>query len=90
MSALFTEILNLSIVSSFLIVAVLILRLLLKKAPKGARYVLWAMVSVRLLVPFSFESNLSLIPNAQYFNENVETSVHRSTSDYKNVIHKWL
>ncbi|MBQ6626728.1 MAG: hypothetical protein IIX27_05500 [Ruminococcus sp.] len=74
MNALFTEILNLSIVSSFLIVAVLILRLLLKKAPKGARYVLWAMVSVRLLVPFSFESKLSLIPNAQRFNENVETS----------------
>lgn len=74
MGAIFTEILNLSIVSSFLIVAVLILRLLIKKAPKGARYVLWAMVSIRLLVPFSLESRLSLLPNAQSFNENVETS----------------
>ncbi len=74
MSTIFTEILNLSVISSFLILAVLILRLLLKKAPKGVRYVLWAMVSIRLLVPFSLESRLSLLPNAQSFNENVETS----------------
>ena len=74
MSAIFTEILNLSVMASFLIFAVLVLRLLTKKAPKGVRYIFWAMVGLRLAVPFSFESRLSLLPNAQSFDASVDTS----------------
>ncbi len=65
MSALFLKILNLSVVSSFLIIAVIVLRAVLKNSPKWIRYVLWAMVGLRLVIPFSFESRLSLIPNMQ-------------------------
>ena len=74
MSAIFTEILNLSVMASFLIFAVLVLRLLTKKAPKGVRYIFWAMVGLRLAVPFSLESRLSLLPNAQSFDASVDTS----------------
>ena len=74
MSAIFTEILNLSVMASFLILAVLMLRVILKKAPKGVRYIFWAMVGLRLIFPFSFESRLSLLPNAQSFDAAIDTS----------------
>ncbi len=80
MSTFFTEILNLSVISSFLIFAVLVLRMLIKKAPKGIRYIFWAMVGLRLLFPFSFESRFSMLPNAQSFNTSVETSTAYVTS----------
>lgn len=62
MEALFLQILSMSISASWLIVAVILIRFLLKKAPKGFRYVLWAMVAVRLLCPVFIESDFSLIP----------------------------
>lgn len=74
MREVFMGILNLSIVSSFLILAVLPLRFLLRKAPKVVRYVLWAMVALRLAVPYNLESNLSIIPNARVFDQNSESS----------------
>ena len=61
----FLKILNMSISASWLILAVFLVRLLLKKAPKWINCVLWALVAVRLLCPFSFESSLSLVPNAE-------------------------
>ena len=74
MITFFTEILNLSVTASFLILAVFVLRIILKKAPKGVRYILWAMVGLRLAIPFSFESRLSILPNAQSFDAGVDTS----------------
>lgn len=65
MRAIFLSVLNLSVQASFLIMAVLLLRIMLKNSPKWVRYILWAIVMVRLLVPFSFESKLSVLPNAQ-------------------------
>ena len=65
MSEIFLEILNRSIASSWIILAVLVLRLLLKKAPKWIAVLLWAVVAVRLICPFSIESVLSLIPSAE-------------------------
>ncbi len=47
---------NMSISASWLIVAVLILRLVLKKAPKWVNVLLWGIVAVRLICPLSFES----------------------------------
>lgn len=69
MEVAFIKIFNMSVVSIWLILAVIILRMLLKNAPKWIRCVMWAMVDVRLVVPFSFESSFSVIPNAQEFNE---------------------
>ena len=65
MSELFLKILNMSISAGWVILAVLVLRLLLKKAPKWVRVALWGVVAVRLLCLFSIESALSLIPSAQ-------------------------
>jgi len=65
MSELFLRIVNMSISASWLILTVLGLRLVLKKAPKWFRVLLWGIVAVRLLFPFSIESALSLIPSAE-------------------------
>lgn len=71
MSDLFLKIVNMSISASWLIFAVLILRLVLKKAPKWGNVLLWGIVAVRLICPFSFESALSLIPSAETFPEKI-------------------
>lgn len=62
MEALFIQILNMSMSASWLILAVIFIRFFLQKAPKGFRYVLWALVAVRLLCPVFFESDFSLLP----------------------------
>lgn len=62
MSGLFLTVLNMSLTASYVALAVIIVRLLLKKAPKVFSYALWAVVLFRLVCPVSFESSLSLIP----------------------------
>ncbi|HWQ76674.1 MAG TPA: M56 family metallopeptidase [Syntrophomonas sp.] len=62
MQDVFLAVLDMSIVASIVILAVLLARLLLKKVPKRFSYILWAVVLFRLLCPFSFESPFSLIP----------------------------
>lgn len=81
MDLIFVKVLNISLVASWLIFAVIILRLLLKNAPKWIRCVMWAMVAVRLVIPFSFESGLSLVPNAQRLNEASYSSTSYIGSD---------
>lgn len=65
MSDLFLKIVNMSISASWLVLAVLLLRFVLKKAPKWVNVLLWGIVAVRLAFPFSIESALSLIPSAE-------------------------
>ena len=65
MTDLFLKIVNMSISASYIILAVVIARLLLKKAPKWITVLLWGMVAFRLVCPFSIESILSLIPKAE-------------------------
>lgn len=72
MSDLFLKLINMSISASWLVFAVLILRLLLKKAPKWVNVLLWGIVAVRLVCPFSIESALSLIPSAETVPMNIE------------------
>ena len=67
MSEVFLKVLNMSIAASWLILAVVVLRLMLKRAPKWIAVLLWGIVALRLAVPFSFESALSLIPSAETF-----------------------
>ena len=59
---LFLQILNMSIIGGIVILFILVSRLFLKKVPKIFSYILWSVALLRLLVPFSFESMLSLIP----------------------------
>ena len=82
MEIIFTEIFNMSVTASILIIAVILLRLILKNAPKWTRYILWLLVALRLVVPFSFESPFSLIPNAQAIN----SATHSSTSYVSSVV----
>ena len=65
MEKVFLQTLNMSITASWLVLAIVILRLILKKAPKAISVFMWALVGVRLICPFSFESILSLIPSAE-------------------------
>lgn len=65
MSEFFLKILNMSIAAGWAVLAVLIIRLLLKKAPKYIAVLLWGIVAIRLICPFSIESALSLIPSAE-------------------------
>ncbi len=65
MSGLFLDVFNMSITASYLVLAVAVVRLLLKKAPKWINCLLWALVGIRLICPFSFESSLSLVPSSQ-------------------------
>lgn len=62
MDGLFLEILNLSLYGSFAIVAVLILRFLLKKSPKSISYGLWLVVFLALILPVRIKTSYSPMP----------------------------
>ena len=62
MESLFLKLVNMSISASWLVLAVVVLRILMKKAPKWMTCALWAMVAIRLVFPFSIESAFSLVP----------------------------
>jgi len=72
MSELFLTILNMSLTASYVIIFVMLIRLLLKRAPKFISYALWGVVAFRLVIPFSFESMFSLMPR----NTNVVSIPH--------------
>lgn len=65
MTGIFLHIVNISITAGWMILAVLLLRLILKNAPKYIRLILWALVGLRLLLPFSLKSNFSLVPSVE-------------------------
>ena len=65
MTELFIKIVNMSISASWIVLAVIIFRILLKKAPKWVNPLLWSIVGLRLILPFSIESVLSLIPSVE-------------------------
>ena len=92
MTELFLKLVNMSISAGWLVLAILIARLLLKKAPKWVNVLLWGIVAVRLVCPFTLESVLSLIPKAVASGELVSqwqkeyvgdiTIIHDISSDY--------
>lgn len=73
MTELFLHVVNISISASWLVLAVLLARLVLKRAPKWAHVLLWGIVGVRLIFPFSLESALSLIPSAETISPTILT-----------------
>lgn len=73
MSALFLKIMNLSITSSWLILAIILIRPIMKKVPKWIQCALWILVAVRLVCPFSIESVFSLIPSSEPIPQSIET-----------------
>ena len=65
MGKVFLDIFNTAVMAGWLVLAVVIARLLLKKAPAWVKCGLWAIVGLRLIWPFEIPSILSLIPSAQ-------------------------
>jgi len=63
MEKLFSEIISMTVDSAWLIIAVIIVRAFLQKSPMYFRKILWGLVGLRLIIPFSFESALSLVPD---------------------------
>jgi len=74
MEKLFLSILNLSVTAGWIVLGVIILRFFLKKAPKWISCLLWGIVGIRLIMPFSFKSFLSLIPSAETFPQELVTT----------------
>lgn len=81
MQNIFTFVLNMSITSCYVILAVIIIRLFLIKAPKKYSYFLWSVVGFRLAIPVSFQSVFSLFSLAPF---DVSTAQNNTagTMDY--------
>lgn len=81
MQNIFTFVLNMSITSCYVILAVIIIRLFLIKAPKKYSYFLWSVVGFRLAIPISFQSVFSLFSLAPF---DVSTAQNNTagTMDY--------
>ncbi len=73
MTSFFLTLVNMSISAGWIVLAVLLLRLILKKAPKWIAVLLWGIVALRLICPFTVESVLSLIPSAQTVSPSIMT-----------------
>ena len=73
MSDIFLKIVNMSISAGWIVLAVLLLRLLLTKAPKWINCILWGIVGLRLIMPFSLESVFSLIPSTETISKTPES-----------------
>ncbi len=91
---LFLHLFNLSVSASFLVLAVLFLRFLLKKAPKWSVCLLWGLVGIRLVFPFSIESILSLIPSAEVVSPDIvyvaEPTINSGITAVDNIINPIL
>ena len=65
MESLFIKLINLSIYASILVAVVLLLRLVSRRSPKWVICLIWALVGIRLVVPFSIQSSFSLLPQSE-------------------------
>ena len=79
MTAVFFKILNMSLTASIVAAVVLLLRLLLKKAPRSLLCALWILVALRLVIPFTFESKMSLMPVSETVSESSDGSISVNT-----------
>ena len=70
----FTDLLDLNLTASIVILFVLCVRQFLKGAPKIFSYALWGIVLLRLLVPFSIESPVSFVPERTEFSSMVDVN----------------
>lgn len=77
METIFIKLLNMSITAGWLILAVVLLRAVLKRAPKSILCVLWALVGIRLICPSSIESMFSAVPSAETVPQSILTQGRR-------------
>ena len=74
MNEVFIEVLNSALVSGFLILAVILARFLIKKAPKWIACALWGLVAIKLMLPIRVESIFSLVPSSNPIPSDIEYS----------------
>ena len=86
MEAVFIKALNMSISAGWLILAVMLLRLFLKKAPKWISVLLWGLVGLRLVLPFSLQSVFSLIPSAEVISPSIGYAQHPAINSGVSII----
>lgn len=84
MADVFYKILQMSISASWLILAVVVLRIFLKKVPRKIICFLWALVAIRLVCPFAIESRFSLIPDTQGIFADYENQLENAGTDNVN------
>ncbi len=98
LDSIFKTIIDMTLSSSFLIVAVLIARIILRKSPKIFRKILWGLVALKLIVPVSFESVLSLVPHKSEYmpqstvvSSEISNAVTNPAFDWKSVLpYAWV
>jgi len=71
MSDIFLKVLNTSISAGWIVLIVATLRLILKRAPKWVMCLMWFAVGMRLVLPISFESPISLLPSKETVNNSL-------------------
>ncbi len=76
MEVLFLKLVNMSLTASWLVLAVIAVRLVFRKTPKWILCLLWGLVALRLICPFSIESALSLIPSAEPLPQEMIYTAH--------------
>lgn len=90
MTGIFLKLVSMSIAASLLILVIMGLRLLLKRAPKRIICALWALVGIRLLCPFSWQSHLSLVPekvaSGSLVTDFADSFVERDISYYEVIV----
>ena len=79
MDMIFLKLLNMGLAAGWLILAILPLRILLKKAPKRVCCVLWGIAALRLVCPLSLRAPFSLIPSAEILNAHTVQYARRPT-----------
>lgn len=84
MADVFYKILQMSISASWLILAIVVLRIFLKKVPRKIICFLWALVAIRLVCPFAIESRFSLIPDTQGIFADYENQLENAGTDNVN------
>lgn len=84
MTDVFYKILQMSISASWLIIAIVVLRIFLKKVPRKIICFLWALVAIRLVCPFAIESRFSLIPDTQGIFADYENQLENAGTDNVN------
>ncbi len=90
MDTLFLDFLNISITASYIILAVILIRFFFPKIPRKFICILWAIAGIRLILPFTFESVLSLIPSAETVPPDIVLSqspaIHSGISTVNSVV----
>lgn len=84
MADVFYKILQMSISASWLILAIVVLRIFMKKVPRKIICFLWALVAIRLVCPFAIESRFSLIPDTQGIFTDYENQLENAGTDNVN------